>query len=945
MDPGEPQYVFKETRLNLEPPSPASVATIRMPLKHNGIRHQQRPALDSSAELETAFKLRNLASSASIFHRKWHDTPRSFLWRVLEDGMLLSIRAADVCKGKAPDAPLVLNFSFSVPIQPGCVALGDPEEHDALCIFVLDQTAQLYTITLRPDLFRKKTAVDAGLPELVRIQPPTGLGFKSPHRLVAVTTNTLLVTVSDGGMIRFDRARPDDGKSTAFPPFRRRGAKAIAASGGMWRETFFNVQGWAQNLRSLLPFQGKHTVRHGKVNMEYSAATSAQITSLGLDDALFAVTVCLDHRMRIWNIDDGQILYTGDLLNVDRPPHDVGKWSIDPSQANLVQIVGRHRGQRTCATYSPVGPGEFKFWRIVAKDAHTVTVEDMFPKDTLLSPTPSSSDIWTLADFVLATPEEDTVYVWTLWKNNLTYRVRRLELDRKNMEQTWERNWDGVFADAVVAAAQTSGPCDPTDVTEKWLQAILQPGRFTKATLETALSIYERGLGNEKSSIRGRGIAESICSVLGSTASLERGPSGAMDYEQFRASSEAQWRRFYRLILELDRHRGEAIGLVLDHEADMVWVVCADLLSAITECSSLERLHHNLSAPEEDQETQAALINTGLSFVYGLSDNYVQLCNAVLRQEIFGESSKTGMERIQYFSDKAGFWRGVTDEDCAQIADALGANFGVVTDELYRSVLDLIAAPPEAKRRLLRHPLTEFGKKLIMKGVQDSIDLQWKVCFSQLVLLVHMEFEFDVEEEALHRRVNTGQVYRGLVDALRRLELLRWLSRTELSEPLFRTEKGAVPVLSKRGAEETQVVTALEANVGHLLGFGNVKNESLMCSITELVANLCAPDSDIEVSPTLIQCSLLKRDRADLALDLAPFCDQKFFSVYVQGRVLLALKDFGSAAINFRKAAIGMGRPGPFIHPIPTAGLDRQALTGSRNGDGQAGSAQLRPAR
>ncbi|KAM4059571.1 nucleoporin domain-containing protein [Hirsutella rhossiliensis] len=891
MDASETQYLFKETRLNLDPPSPASGVGIRVPSKAASFRGQQRLlANDSPAEDETAFRLNNLATASSVYHRRWHDTPRSFLWRVLEDGRVLSIRAVDICKkDKAPDAPLVLNFSFAVPIQPGCVAFADPEEHDALCVFVLDQASQLYTFTLRPDLFRKRTAVDASLSELGKVQSPAGLGFKSPHRLVAVNVNLILATVNDGGIIRFDRTKTND------------------SSGVIWKESFFNVQGWTQNLRSLLPFQGKHTIKYGKVSMEYSAATSIQVSSFGLEDGLFAITVCLDHRMRIWNVEDGQILHTGDILDVERPPQEVGKWSIHPSQSNLVQLVGRNRGQRICATYSPVGQGEFKFWKIIVKDSHTVIVEDVFPKNTLLPPAPSSSDIWTMTDFVLSSPAEGSINIWTLWKNNMTYRVQRLELDRKNMELTWEDSWEGVFSDAGIATVHASGPCDPTDVTEKWLQAILQPGRFTKATLETALAIYERGLGTSRDSSRGRGLAESICSVLGSTASLERGPSGAMDYEQFRASNETQWRRFYRLLNELDRQRGEALGLALDPEADMVWVVCTDLLSAITECSSLERLCHNLVSPDEDQVTLAALVGSAFSFVDGFSDNYIQLCNAALRREIFEDSPKTDLERIQYFSDKAGFWRGITDEDCAQIVEALGANFGAVTDRLYRTLLDLVAAPLEAKRRQLRHPLTEFGKRLIMKGVQDCIELQWRFCFSQLILLVHMEFEFDNEEEALHHRVDVGLVFRELVHALRRLELLKWLARTELSVPLFRSEKGTPSMGSKKGGEETQIVTALEANVGHLLGVGSARNEPLSLTLTELVANLCAPDSDIEVSPTLIQCSLVRRERADLALDLAPFCDQNPFSVYIQGRVLLVLKDFEAASTNFRKAAIGMG--------------------------------------
>jgi nuclear pore complex protein Nup160 len=212
MDSGEIQYLFKETRLNLEPPAPASVVSIRVPSKNGNSRSQRRLTThDSSSEDETTFRLKNLAVSSSIYHRKWHDTPRNFLWRVLEDGTVLSIRAVDVCKyDKTPDAPLVLNFNFGVPIQTGCVAFSDPEEHDALCVYVLDQSSQLYTFTLRPEFFRKRTAIDAVLSELSKVQSPAGLSFKSPHRLVAVTSNTLLVTVSDGGIIRLDKTRLDD---------------------------------------------------------------------------------------------------------------------------------------------------------------------------------------------------------------------------------------------------------------------------------------------------------------------------------------------------------------------------------------------------------------------------------------------------------------------------------------------------------------------------------------------------------------------------------------------------------------------------------------------------------------------------------------------------------------------------------------------------------------
>ena len=646
-------------------------------------------------------------------------------------------------------------------------------------------------------------------------------------------------------------------------------------------------------------------IKHGKVNMEYSAATAIQTSSLGHEDALFAITVCLDHRLRIWNLEDGQILYTGDILNTERPPQEIGRWSIDPSQSNLVQIVGRNRGQRICATFSPVGAGEFKFWKIIAKDAHTIIVEDLFPQTALVPITPSTSDVWTLADFKLGAPVEGSINLWTLWKNNMTYRVQRLQLDRKDMARSWESGWDGVFAESAVATTPVSGPADASDVTENWLELILQPGRFSRPTLETALSIYERVLGGSREGGKGRSLAESVCALIGSTTTLDRGSSGTMEYDQFRASSETHWRRFYRVLMEMDKQRGEAIELALDPEADMAWVVCADLLSAVRECSDLEQVYHNISRPEEGREQQAALIDCAIAFVDGFSDNFLQLCNSVLRHEMYSEPSKTDFERIQYFSDKAGFWRGITEDDCAQVIDALGENFTMVTDELYEEMMDLFAAPVAAKGRKPRQPLTGFGRKLFLRATLGNLELHWKIAFSQLVLLVHMEFEFDKEEDALHHRVDIGLVFRQLISILQRLELVKWLANTELPVPL---NSDKIQPITKKAKDETQLVTALEANIGHLLGFSFVPGESVGVCMSNLVTNFCAANSDIEVSPTLIQCAFMKRERADLALAMAPFCDQNPFSIYILGRVLLALKDFEGAAQEFRKAAIGMSK-------------------------------------
>ncbi|KAI0012913.1 nucleoporin Nup120/160-domain-containing protein [Xylariaceae sp. FL0662B] len=881
----EPSYVYKETRLNFEPSSTAFTLDIKLPSSASQVRRQVKGSKND------VFRTRNCATASSTYHRKYHTFPRSFLWRVLEDDTVLSIRTIDVCKPKkAFDTNLILNFRFQHPIRPNCIALFDPQDHDALSIFVLDTANQLYTLFLRPDSFRKRSFAEAGLGDACKIYQPNAFNnFKNPYRLIAVNNDQLVATLSDGGHIRFDRNTLHN------------------AAHGPWKETFYNAKGFFGGFRGMLG---------SRKELDITAAAAAVQTGLGLNNASFLFTACLDHRLRIWNLKSGQILGAMDLLNANRDSQETGKWQLDASQTNLIRIVGDTEGKRLCVTYSPVGAGEFKFWRVESDDENTVDVNDLFPGSRLIPTPPLGLDVWTLADFSVTERSSSHGFrMWILWKNNMAYRVQELTFLAEELPDAWQTSWRSVFSDTSIPAAQVSGPSDSTDATERWLQLILYPGRFPNATLEAAVNTYERAIGRqtEVSARNGQGLAESICSAIASTSSLNKTSSGDVDHEQFRASSEAQWRKFYRILVELDKPRGEALSLAYEPDLGMPWVVCADSISAIRECSKLEQICHNPNHRFEGSGELSSLILTGRSFLEGFSDGMLQICRSVLRSEIFEETSKTDRERIQFFSDKAGFWRQMSDEDCAQVTDALGQNFNLVTTSLYQRVLAVCDETWEPQHPT-EQPLTEFGRKIIVRAAQDMAELQWNVCFSQLILLVHMEYEFDRIEDALHNRVSIGAVYRNLLRSLHRLELIRWLASTQITTSLPKVERSnsmssGSPVITKRQVEDTKVITALEGNVGHLLGipeFELMPQGAMASMITSIVADLCAPDSDIELQPHYIQCGLLVRDRPDLAIELSPFCDQDPFPTYVQGRVHLALRDFTSAAIYFKRAAYGM---------------------------------------
>lgn len=659
-----------------------------------------------------------------------------------------------------------------------------------------------------------------------------------------------------------------------------------------------------------MPFQRNPTIRHDKVNMELAAATSTAVTTMESTDTAFLFTICLDHRMRVWDVKTGQILYTGDILNLKRDPQDGGKWVIDPSQSNLIRIVDNGKGRCLVVTFSPVGAGEFKFWKVKANDQGSVHVADCFPGTKLTPPSPSSLDIWTMADFAVA-EQFSGPQLWTLWKNNTTYRIQTLQVHAESATAPFSDGWKSVAVESSAPPVQSSGPADPIDSTEKWLDLIFFPGRFPRPTLETALAMYERGLGTykESSSRSSKSIAEAICSVVGSATSLDRTSAGGVDYEQFRGTNETQWMRFWRLLLELDKQRGEALSLILDSESGMVWVPCADNLSAIRFCSGMDRVYHNLQAPKKNYEDVAALVSAGLGFLDSFTDAMLQVSRSALRAELYEDLAKPDDERIQNFFDKAGFWRQITDEDCLQVVEALGENFQMLTPRLYEDLFELITAASEANSQELREPFTILGRKVVVRTMQDTIELHWRILFSQLILLVHMEFEIDNDADALHSRFDIGAIYRKLIDSLRRLEQLRWMAKTELLIAGSRTDRAGATNASpsaRRGIEDTHSVTALEGLIGHLLGLPESHNQPLLVSITDLVLDLCSPDSSTVLDTSILQCWLLKHDRPDLAYELNPFANQAPFSTYVQGRVFLALKDFDTASAYFKKASIGM---------------------------------------
>lgn len=215
METSKQIYAYKETKLDLQPATQGSIISIRLPAPGAGPKSPIKRSHGSDApvaEDENTFRQYNLATAGSIYNRIHHKSPRSFLWRVLEDGRVLSIRAVDVSRqDKVADANLTLRLVFPGIIKPGCIAFSDSRDHDFLSVFVLTEAKYIYTLSLRPDFFRKPSSTEDNIGDWCKSYLSPTLGFKHAHRMVTLEPNQLLLAFYDGALLKLERNSGGDG--------------------------------------------------------------------------------------------------------------------------------------------------------------------------------------------------------------------------------------------------------------------------------------------------------------------------------------------------------------------------------------------------------------------------------------------------------------------------------------------------------------------------------------------------------------------------------------------------------------------------------------------------------------------------------------------------------------------------------------------------------------
>ena len=214
--------IYKDTRVDLRPYSSTTAVNIPIPT-HESAQRRARFSISASTDYEQStakdedeFSKRYLATQGSVYFRKRKLFPRAFLWRVVNDNRVLEIHCADLTKGGIEQYEYnnTLRFDFQEEILPCGVEFADLEEHEPLSVFVITASKQLHTLTLRPEFFRRASAIDDNVSDWCKTSVPAPLAFSYRHRRHASSPLELFISLDNGSLLRLTRRAGDDGNDS-----------------------------------------------------------------------------------------------------------------------------------------------------------------------------------------------------------------------------------------------------------------------------------------------------------------------------------------------------------------------------------------------------------------------------------------------------------------------------------------------------------------------------------------------------------------------------------------------------------------------------------------------------------------------------------------------------------------------------------------------------------
>ncbi|TKA28708.1 hypothetical protein B0A50_03036 [Salinomyces thailandicus] len=955
-----PPVLHREVRV---PPTPSSATSVLHIDAAGGSQQRgltragsKRPFDEIGGLDEEAYARKCLATEGSVYFRTKQRSPRSLLWRVLDDRKVLELQAVDIVNGGRRgegNSWLSYRVTFKEKILPCGVAFADPEAVDALECFVLTESKDLCTITLKRDLLTRANVppgFDAA--SCVKKCSSSFLSLRQPYRFVVVSSLELLVSLADGGLVRLERKANE--------------------SGAQWRETFFSEGGWSGTLtlKRINPFSHNQTVRYGNIDLDPAAIVDMSKSPCGR----FVWTVGLDSWVRAWSIQTGKVILKMDLLGENREHEKRLPYVMSAEQGKLLQILRLpHSSDGTdlvngtradsydepyyLALHSP-RDHQFKIYKVVPPfssiDGPGIAVEDVRPNSQLIPPVDELMDtnIWHLESFhVQPRFDSNNAELWIRARSGTLCKTFTTTFDivppqygeNDHISEMWRAAWSVVDQSSLSSEELRLSAGFPGDLdvmgddavtpSEKWLKFLLHPARFSETSLESALCIYRKGRGMSLTPARGtkagqQPLEERLTTAITSKIMLRRLTDEQPDYVRFQQEIQAQWQTFYSLLSHLHNLRHESIGLAFDDEDGLPWSVCADFVAPIRACSKLERrmlntrlldnktdkeasrlLYTNTVDKDDDKPKESASLSYLLVAAGELRRSLPDTVQEKLRLAASADALVRGNDnaeggRANAMFERCGLDLEITDDDFEALSagvEILGG-LGSLQDDTFLRVLEWIDEEGGFAGHDSGAQLTSFGPKVLMVGVEETARRAQCVLLDVLTLVVFMAG--GLEEEELDQDFDADSMYDATVERLRRTDLFLWL----IGHSRERTIKVG-------DAEISSEVTLFEdVFIGDWRSLDSSRQNGAMPDLLTIwtkawIHGIRTSDTNWEGITTHILAFLITRKEVDLAVDFLPFTTGKSaWSTYVKARLFVLLADYSQASLAFRSAATECAR-------------------------------------
>ncbi|KAJ5279855.1 hypothetical protein N7478_005227 [Penicillium angulare] len=925
--------IYKDTRVDLRPFSPTTVANIQ--ISPESALRRTRFSISSSADHEPPvakdedeFAKRYLATQGTVYFRKRKTYPRTFLWRVINDNKVLELQCADLTKAGLEqfEYNVTLRLNFSEQIIPSGVALADHEDHEVLSVFVITTSKQLHTLSLRPEFFRRIESIDENVTDWCKTCVPAPLSFSHPHRLHASSPLELFVSLDNGALLRLTRRAGDDGSH--------------------WTPLTFDERTWGASIRGLVKWNAASSLRHNGRSLDLNVANTIATTS----DETYVFAVTLNHTLKIWNLATNKLAATKDLLGRTIDP-DTVPYTLNPAETSFIRVFkaeraldGSHRF--FVVTYSPFEDGRFKFWAVKGGLTSDLVIEDLFADAIFrpVDPDVTGNMFWNIADFQLKSMDEGKgMELWVLWRNHGLYQLYTLHFDLQTLVKDWENNW---VSTTFEAHRQETLPApvldDVVDPTEKWLEYLLHPNRYLPEVLETALAIYQEALkplSNSSSGILKKDIplAERLCSTVAATVSLRKYAEDEMGYSRYRTDTDAKWRQFWQVADDLNKRRFEPVSLTYDSYFEMPWLLLSDACAVVRECNTTELFVHNTGSDLSDEkpkiadrwkhrnlsaelgglyEQASSLMKVASEFRKRFSAELDAACRAALDTEIYSEPASSITDRMDNFRERCEFADQISNKTFDSLVSALNEN------------LDAENLPGEA-----------------FDAIIDTIPLGFNGKDSELQS-TFLGLEFSEIEQGGRSSFDAAGLFSNIIELIKEYEMMHWLSsnvrkcadkpannRSDISTPTFSLKDAKSKTKNQRTATILEDLFVTDIKPRQTIGMP--QSYALSLGIRDVLAWVTRP-GEVAYPNALayIQCDLIAKNNIDLAWDFLRFQASTSWATYVKGRLYVAMSEFDVAAIYFRKAAylLSCGKPLGNLHEMSSTLLDLVSVNCFHNG-------------